>query len=185
MADNPKQTRVMPKAKPGDKRLTGQYWKGRSKHGRDKIFSSPQMLWEAACEYFEWVEDTPLETIKTVHHQGDLVELPCTKRRPMTIVALCVFLNIRRRSWLNYRENESHSEFAAVVEKIEDIIWCQKFEGAAVEIFNANIIARQLGLKEGHEFSGPNNTGLLPSIDTSALSTSALKELMAAKNEAE
>ena len=30
-----------------------QFWKQRTKHGRDKIFTDPQILWEAACEYFE------------------------------------------------------------------------------------------------------------------------------------
>ena len=33
-----------------------QFWKLRSKHGRDKIFKTPKILWEAACDYFEWCE---------------------------------------------------------------------------------------------------------------------------------
>ena len=37
-----------------------QFWKQRSKHGRDMLFASPTLLWEAACEYFEWCEDNPI-----------------------------------------------------------------------------------------------------------------------------
>jgi len=30
-----------------------QWWKLRAKHGRDKIFKTPALLWEACVEYFE------------------------------------------------------------------------------------------------------------------------------------
>ena len=36
-----------------------QFWKLRSKHGRDKLFTTPELLWQAACEYFEWCENNP------------------------------------------------------------------------------------------------------------------------------
>ena len=35
-----------------------------------------------------------------------------------------------------------------IIHKIEEIIYNQKFEGAAVGIFNSNIIARDLGLSD-------------------------------------
>lgn len=36
-----------------------QFWKLRSKHGRDTLFSSPELLWSAACEYFDWCDENP------------------------------------------------------------------------------------------------------------------------------
>ena len=36
-----------------------QFWKLRSKHGRDKLFATPDLLWQAACEYFEWCDKHP------------------------------------------------------------------------------------------------------------------------------
>ena len=45
-----------------------QFWKARAKHGRDKIFKTPDALWKAACEYFEWVDDNPLE--EAIVYQG-------------------------------------------------------------------------------------------------------------------
>ena len=37
------------------------FWKFRSKHGRDKLFESPELLWEEACKYFQWIKDNPLK----------------------------------------------------------------------------------------------------------------------------
>ena len=36
-----------------------QFWKIRSRHGRTKLFETPELLWEAATEYFEWCEANP------------------------------------------------------------------------------------------------------------------------------
>ena len=36
-----------------------QFWKLRNKHGRDTLFSSPELLWSAACEYFDWCDENP------------------------------------------------------------------------------------------------------------------------------
>jgi len=53
-------------------------------------------------------------------------------------------------------------------------IYCQKFEGAAVGFFKANIIARDLGLKEAKEISSPSwrprQTASTQKIDVSQLS---------------
>ena len=60
-----------------------QFWKLRSKHGRDKLFTTPELLWEAACEYFEWIDENPLIQIDYRGKDADKVELPHT--RPYTI----------------------------------------------------------------------------------------------------
>ncbi len=44
--------------------LGNQFWKLRSKHGRDKIFADPETMWEAACDYFQWCVDTPLMEVQ-------------------------------------------------------------------------------------------------------------------------
>ena len=40
--------------------------------------------------------------------------------------------------------------------QVEDIIRTQKFEGASAELLNVSIIARDLGLADKSEHSGPN-----------------------------
>lgn len=40
------------------------FWEARSSHGRNPKFESPEALWAACCEYFEWVEANPLWEMK-------------------------------------------------------------------------------------------------------------------------
>ena len=120
------------------------FWTLRSKHGRDKIFAYPALLLEAAGEYFEKIDSDPWyknEAIKGGNKAGDIVKLPV--QQPYTIKGLCHFLGIDHQTWLNYKERE---EFKQAMTTIEDFIYNQKFIGATVGAFNANIIARDLGL---------------------------------------
>lgn len=137
-----------------------QFWKLRSKHGRDKIFTDPNKLLESCFEYFErtdartdwdepdWVGKDAREVVR--HH-----------RTPFTISGLCLFLDITSKTWENYRNEYSEStdeigkDFFRIITHVEQIIETQQFEGATVGAYNANIIARKLGLadKKQHEVS--------------------------------
>lgn len=73
--------------------------------------------------------------------------------RAMTIGGLCLFLDIDRSTWADYRGKQG---FSAIVTRAEETIRDQKFGGAAADLLNANIIARDLGLAERQEHSGPD-----------------------------
>lgn len=125
-----------------------QFWKARTKHGRDKIFASAELLWDACCEYFEWVEANPLWEAKLSQFQGEPVDLTIPKMRAMTIGGLCIFLDIDRSTWTAWKTDE---DFSLVVAKAERVIYEQKFTGAAADLLNPNIIARDLGLADKQE----------------------------------
>lgn len=129
------------------------FWKRRTKHGRDKIFSSHEALFAACCEYFEWVESNPLMEHKVFQHQGVIVTADVPKMRAMTIGGLCIFLGINQTTWFAWRADD---DFSDVIARAEEIIREQKFTGAAADLLNPNIIARDLGLrdKQDHEHSG-------------------------------
>lgn len=124
------------------------FWMARTKHGRDRLFKSPEVLWEACCEYFDWVEDNPLYEAKLVSFKGQskLEEVP--KKRVMTVSALCMFLGITAQTWNTWRKEEDFSE---VVTQADEVIRNQKFTGAAADMFNPLIIARDLGLSDKKE----------------------------------
>ncbi|WP_310982257.1 terminase small subunit, partial [Klebsiella pneumoniae] len=48
------------------------FWLARSKHGRNPKFSDPEKLWDACCEYFDWVEKHPLWETKAFSFQGQI-----------------------------------------------------------------------------------------------------------------
>jgi hypothetical protein len=125
-----------------------QFWKLRSKHGRDKLFSNPEILWEAACEYFQWCEDNPLLEEKAFHTNGVITKTTLPKMRAMTLDGLWLCLDICKDTWYEYA---SLKDFTEVTKKIENVIRSQKFAGAAADLLNANIIARDLGLKDKTE----------------------------------
>ena len=125
------------------------FWKVRTKHGRDKIFSTPEILWESAVEYFQWCVDNPL--IKTIVQGSKIWEIP--KMRAMTIEGLCIFLGVKTQTFNDYYNNKDnrYKDYIGITIRIKEIIRTQKFEGAAAGFLNANIIARDLGLKDKHE----------------------------------
>lgn len=125
-----------------------QFWKARTNVGRPRLFASPEALWEACCEYFQWVEDNPLYEMKAFSYQGEVVQAPVAKMRAMTIDGLCLFLDIAVSTWYEWRNVDDFSE---VVAKAESVIRSQKFAGAAADLLNANIIARDLGLADKTE----------------------------------
>jgi len=57
------------------------FWKARSSHGRKPIFETPEDLWSACVEYFEWVEANPLYERKVFHNGGKVVHADVPKLR--------------------------------------------------------------------------------------------------------
>ena len=131
------------------------WWEQKPKEGRPVKFTSPDHLWSCAIEYFEWVELNPLQEQKLFHFQGAIIKESVDKMRAMTAAGLCVFLGIGTSTWHDYKDKP---EFSEVTRKIDDIMRTQKFSGAAADLLNANIIARDLGLadKQDNTHAGPN-----------------------------
>jgi len=154
-----------------DKRIGNQFWKFRTKHGRDKTFKTPEMLWEAACEYFEWVEDNPLQ--KAIIYQGEVSKESEDLMRPMTIGGLCISLGVHAEYLAGFEsdldlETSEGKEYSQIVKAIRQIIYEQKFAGATAGLMNPNIIARDLGLADKKEVkSNVSVTALLSEIKQS------------------
>lgn len=131
--------------------LGNEFWKIRSTHGRAPIFPSPEALWEACCEYFEWVEANPLKEAQAFAYQGTVTVHELSKMRAMTVGGLCIFLDISQQAWSEYRTRQG---FGEITTRVDEIIRSQKFGGAAAGLLNANIIARDLGLADKSELTG-------------------------------
>lgn len=140
---------------PKDKRIGNKYWQMRGKHGRDHKYT-PETLQEESKKYYEWNEANPLweaviiqRGVKTKDKDGiEKIEyfIKAPKLRAMTLTAFCLFADITLQTFENY---EKQKDFIGVTTRIKDIIYSQKFEGAAATLLSPNIIARDLGLREG------------------------------------
>jgi hypothetical protein len=130
--------------------IGNQFWKQQSKHGRDKLFATPLLLWEAACEYFEWCDTNPLKEAKAFAFQGSVTVESMDKMRAYTMEGLCLYLDCSTSYFRQFKSQDSINKeaFMTVISKIETVIYNQKFTGAAADLLNANIIARDLGLSD-------------------------------------
>lgn len=152
------------------------YYKLRSKDGKDKKFKTPAALKKACNEYFDWCLANPFKeeqivnkawteihyeeyqdeegALKTrerkITHPYSIATL--NKMRPFTLEGLCNFIDISVQGFKKYEERE---DYVGVTTRARQIIYNQKFEGAAANFLNANIIARDLGLadKQSHSVS--------------------------------
>lgn len=126
-----------------------QFWKLRSKHGRDKLFATPKLLWEASCEYFQWCDENPLHEAKAFNTKDNgIVQEALPKMRAYTITGLCLYLDCSTQYFNNFEDNNKDSkDFMEVITRIRATIYTQKFVGAAADLLNSNIIAMELGLK--------------------------------------
>ena len=136
--------------------IGNQWWKLRAKHGREKIFANPDLLWESACEYFEATEKRKWVKKDWVGKDAEMVYREADT--PFTITGLCIFLGIDLITWRNYKTNENYKDFFNIITHIEQIIYTQKFEGAVNGTFKENIIARELGLGEKSDVTSNGET---------------------------
>ena len=134
-----------------------QFWKVRSKHGRDKIFTTPQILLEAAQEYFSWCDQNPLTEVQYMKGRYEIEKVELPKMRPYMTRGLCMFLGVNTLYFRDFEmliekkgENatEIDKDFSQVIAYIKEVIYTQKFTGAASGFFNPLIISRELGLRE-------------------------------------
>lgn len=156
--------------------IGNQFWKQRSTHGRDLIFSSPELLWEAAKEYFEATDAR--KWIKIEYNGKDAKRCEVPTETPYTWTGLYLFLDISHQTWKDYEKKDG---FIETCTRIRNIIYTQKFEGAAVGAFNPNLISRDLGITEKTEnrFTDKDGNDRPLGEDYSGLDDDELRQMLA------
>lgn len=150
------------------------------KLGRPKNIKDPEELLEHFQSYVTEVDENPfirLEVLKGGAAAGKTVEVPTIRPYTWTGFSTYLFTNGILAKLDDYKSNKEnrYTAFAGILAYIGEAMYSQKFEGATVGAFNANIIARDLGLAE----KTVNDTNLTEEtlIDYSQLSDAALEEI--------
>lgn len=123
------------------------FWKSRSKHGRDKLFETPEDLLLAATQYFEYCDNNPWIQRKITETDKGVIITETPTQKPYSLAGFRHFVGASE-SWITNFKKHCSNDFLRVIDEIEQFIANQQWEGASVGAFNANIIARTLGLKE-------------------------------------
>lgn len=128
-----------------------QFWKRRSKHGRNTAFT-PDSLIDSFFKYMQSIEDNEIVLKEeTITNQYSVITKTTTGKRPMSKRGFNAFLG-KGRQYLQdlkkAKEAKGESEFVSTISYIENGIEAEQLEGVLSNIFNANLISRMLGLKK-------------------------------------
>lgn len=127
--------------------------------GEPRIFLQASEFKKAASEYFRWVDDHPLQEEQVFQHKGCIVRADKAKMRSFTKQGLASYLGIPVSRLESYKQRKD-PEWREAMELIEQVIYEQKFSGAAAGLLNSSIIGRDLGLADKTELSGPEGQPL-------------------------
>lgn len=73
---------------------------------RPRQYFTPQDFLADVIEYFEWVDDNPLQEEKVFHHQGAIVRTDVGKMRAYTKQGLATYLGIPVSRFDSYKTRQ-------------------------------------------------------------------------------
>lgn len=100
---------------------------------------TPEQLWDRFTAY--QAEVTEVSKVVSVVAKGEIVSLP--KERPLTIIGFCVYANISKSTFYEYKDK---AEFSDIHTRIREIIEADQTEGAMLDVYNPAVTSRLLGL---------------------------------------
>ncbi len=127
--------------------IGNQYWKKRSKHGRDAIIQDVETLEKASDEYFQWCHDNPIMELDYKIAGGEIVPVSIPHPRAFKKEEFARFCGLSEWRLITDLRKKG-KDFSQVITHIEKSIADQKYDYAVVGMFNSNIVARDLGLKD-------------------------------------
>lgn len=120
---------------------------------KHKYIETPEKLWELFSEYVEHEKNNPMYKVEYVGKEGDRVNTPL--QVPITFEGFECYLADKGviNDLGNYSSNlnGAYTDYLPIITRIKNNCFSQNFKGASVGLFNANIIARKLGLTDKKE----------------------------------
>lgn len=139
---------------------------------KHKYIESPEILWKYFTEFVEHEKSNPMYKVEYVGKKGERVNTPL--QVPITFEGFECWLadNNIINDLGDYSKNKEqrYDEYAPIITRIRNNCFAQNFKGASVGLFNANIIAKKLGLKEQVE---QNITHVVPILNVDPLDDSS------------
>lgn len=123
---------------------------------------SAEDLWSTFMDYRDHSINTPVIEPRIFNAKEGLRHGDLNKPRPLTLNGFCNYIGVHPGTWdrwkteeLGAQEDQDHCRFFYdVMMQIESIVYDDQYQGAAVNIFNASVVSRKLGLAEKSEITG-------------------------------
>lgn len=127
---------------------------------RKVVLEEPLDFLKAAVDYFRWAEEHPLLEEKVFQYQGEIIRDDSAKMRAFTKEGLAAKLRIPVSRLEAYKNRDEESGWPQAVQLVEQIIYEQKFTGAAAGLLNSSLVSRDLGLADKQELTGKDGEPL-------------------------
>lgn len=115
---------------------------------KPKYIESPQTLWDLFVKYVEHEKNSPMYKVEYVGKDGREVRTPLEV--PITFEGFECYLAdqniINDLGDYSKNDNGRYSDYAPIITRIRANCFTHNYKGAAVGLFNANIVAKKLGL---------------------------------------
>lgn len=133
---------------------------------KQKYIETPEKLWELFCAYVEHERKSPMFKREYVGKDGEPVDTAL--QVPIIFEGFeCWLADQGIISDLgDYSSNKggAYDSYSTIITRIRNNCFSQNFKGAAVGLFNANLIAKKLGLADKIDQTINSNVSIL-SVD--------------------
>lgn len=133
-------------------------------------FKDPDQVWKLYQDYIKHIANTPMyrnELIKSGERAGE--QIPVRVDVPPNIWGFCLFADIDRKTYYKYlnggEDSNIDKQLVHIFTCVDDDIKQKQITGAAVNLYNANIVARLNGLKEVQQVEQTNPEQINITID--------------------
>lgn len=129
-----------------------EFWKLRSKHGRERIFKNGESIEAAASEFMSALYGNPLKEHDFVGK--DAVEVEKNKMRVPTWPRFANFCGVHTqyfkdmRADLKEKKDEVSVGISVAIARIDDLFYAEKFEAASAGLANPSLIGKDLGITD-------------------------------------
>ena len=117
---------------------------------KHKYIETPEKMWEYFLAYVEHERNNPMLKREYVGKDGNEVNTPL--QVPITFEGFECYLQdqdiIEDLGKYSANTDKAYTEYVTIISRIRQNCFVQNFKGASVGLFNANIIAKKLGLIE-------------------------------------
>ena len=125
---------------------------------KPKLIETPEKLWELFTKYVEKERNNPLFKREYVGKDGEPVDTPL--QVPITFEGFECYLAdkdiINDLGSYSANRDSRYDSYVPIITRIRNNCFAQNFKGAAVNLFNANLIAKKLGLVDKKEVQQTN-----------------------------
>ena len=127
---------------------------------KKKYIESPERMWKLFTDYVKHEASNPMFKVEYVGKEGEQVNTPL--QVPITFEGFeCYVADLEIINDLgDYVSNKggAYGEYSTIITRIQKNCFAQNYKGAAVGLFNANLVAKKLGLAQVTENTTTINT---------------------------